>query len=60
MSGRTLTARTGSFGYYKFEDLTAGEAYILAVVSNRFIFENATRVIAVSDEVKDADFISSE
>jgi len=59
-SGHTRRAATGSLGYYKFDDVAAGETYIVTIHSKRFTFENATRVIAVSDDVTDADFISLE
>ena len=55
-SGQTQTARTGSFGYYRFDEVTAGENYVLSANSKQFTFADATRIIAVSDNVMDADF----
>lgn len=59
-TGQTRQARSSSFGYYRFEDVTAGETYVLTVNSKRFTFAVPSRVISVSDDVTDADFIASE
>ncbi len=54
--GVRRVARTGSFGYYRFEDVPAGETYILSIATKRFTFSNPTRVISAADDVTDADF----
>jgi hypothetical protein len=56
--GIPRSARTASFGYYRFENVTVGNAYLLTVTSKRFVFINPTHVITVNDEVTDADFIA--
>ena len=58
--GVRKTAHTSGFGYYKFEDLTAGENYILSVTSKRFSFAEPTRIISAVDDVTDADFTANE
>lgn len=55
-SGETRTAVTSSFGYYKFDEVQAGETYILEVQSKRYRFINSSRVISAKESVADADF----
>ncbi len=54
-NGNARSVRTGSFGYFRFEDIQAGETYIIAVTSKRYQF--TPRAIAVADELTDVDFI---
>ena len=53
-AGNTRTARTGSFGYYSFNEVEAGQTYTIAVNSKRFVF--ASQVVSVSDSITDLDF----
>ena len=53
--GVTRRARTSSFGYYRFDDVEAGETYVIGVASKRYTF--APRAITVADELTDVDFI---
>ena len=53
-NGNTRTAQTGSFGYYRFEEVEAGQTYIVSVASKRFTF--TTQVVSVSDSITDLDF----
>ncbi len=57
MAGNVRTVRTGSFGYYKFEDVPAGGTYVIAVTSKRFIF--TPQIITVNESVTDIDFIGN-
>jgi hypothetical protein len=50
------TVSTGSFGYFVFEGLTAGETYVVTVNSQRYRFSVPSRVISLVDNVTDADF----
>lgn len=50
--------RTGSFGYYGFDDLEVGQTYVLSVSAKRFTFSNPTRVINLNDELSNEDFFS--
>lgn len=53
-----LVATTGSFGYFRFEDLPNGETYVLTVNSQRYTFSTPSLVITLVDNVTDADFIA--
>ena len=58
--GVTKLAVTSSFGYYRFDDIAAGENYVVRVASKRYVFANATRVIAVNDDLTEVDFVAEE
>ncbi len=53
-----LVASTGSFGYFRFEGLPTGDTYVVTVNSKRYTFSMPSRVIALADNVVDADFIA--
>ena len=56
--GNRRTATTGSFGFYTFEDVEAGQTYVLGVNSKRYRF--TSRVVNVADTLSDVDFIGQE
>jgi len=53
-----IVVTTGSFGYFTFEGLQAGETYTVTVNSKRYTFSAPSRVISLVDNVVDADFIA--
>jgi len=63
MTGGTLTepriVTTGTLGYYNFENLEAGQTYLLTVSSKRHTFTAPTRVITLIDNISDADFVAN-
>ncbi len=60
LDGSTQIARSGSFGYYRFNEVLAGETYIVSISSKRFRFATPTIVIAVLDEIAGLDFVAVE
>jgi hypothetical protein len=62
ISGGTLAepmrVQTGSFGYYNFEGLQTGQTYMITVNSRRYLFTTPTRVITLTDNIADLDFIA--
>jgi hypothetical protein len=54
--GRTMTA---AFGYYRFDNVPAGETYILQVSSKWYTFAEPVRVVSVVDEVSNLDFVGA-
>lgn len=54
-SGVTRIARTSSFGYYRFDDVEAGQTVVLNVRSKLFQF--APRVVSVTDNVTELDLL---
>ena len=59
-TGNVRSALTSSFGYYRFDDIEAGQTVILSVASKRYTFANPTRVISLVDEISDADFVADD
>ena len=57
-NGVTRTMRTGSFGYFRFEDVRAGETYVVVIGHKRYTF--AARVVSVEDEITELDFTALE
>ena len=51
--GQTISTRSTAFGYYRFEDIPAGQTVILHVNSKRFQF--APRVITLQEDLVDFD-----
>jgi subtilisin-like proprotein convertase family protein len=62
ISGGTLTepmrVQTGSFGYYSFDGLQTGQTYMITVNSRRYLFTTPTRVVSLTDNIADLDFIA--
>ena len=53
-NGETLASRTTAFGYYHFDDITAGQTVILTVVSKRYQF--APQVVSLTDDLTNFNF----
>ncbi len=53
-SGETVTRRTSSFGYNRFENIEAGQTVIISIVSKRHQF--APQVINVTEELTGLNF----
>ncbi len=51
---------TGTFGYYNFDDLQAGETYIVTVNSKRFTFQSPSQVVTVFENIADIDFVGDK
>jgi hypothetical protein len=54
-----LRVTTSSFGYFTFEGLELGETYVLTVNSRRFTFQQPSRVISLTDNAVDIDFVAT-
>lgn len=48
--------RTVTFGYFRFDDLSSGQTYIVTVNSRRYAFAVPTRLVTLEDNVSDFDF----
>ena len=58
-NGETQTILTNSFGYYRFNDLPAGNLYVITVSHKRYTFENASQAFQLDDAVENIDFVAS-
>jgi hypothetical protein len=56
--GNTLTARTNSLGYYRFNDISAGQSVTVTVVSKRYQF--APQVVNVNEEMSGLNFLAEQ
>ena len=57
-SGATRMTRTGSFGFYRFEDVAAGQTVTISVSAKLYQF--APRIVSVEDHLTDLDFTPLE
>jgi len=57
-TGRARTVTTGTFGYYRFDDVAPGEAYTIGVNSRRAQF--TTRTVTTDSNLAGVDFIAQE
>lgn len=57
-SGNTRAALTNAFGYYRFDEVVAGQSYIVSVSSKRYQFEVPARVVHVLKELSDVTFVA--
>jgi len=55
-NGQVRTARTSPFGYYRFDEVPAGETYIATASSKRFVF--SPKVIYLSDNLTEVNFVA--
>jgi hypothetical protein len=58
LNGNRRTATTGSFGHYRFFDVSAGSNVVMEVRSNRYRF--TPRLVQVLDTITDLDFSGVE
>ena len=57
MSGVTRTTTTSAFGYFGFDDVEAGQTYLIQVHSKRFQFVQPTQFVSVMETIDDLEFI---
>jgi len=57
-SGNTRTAISTTFGYYRFEEVAAGETYIFTARGKRFSFEQTTQVHMILEDTNNIDFLA--
>jgi len=58
LEGNTRAARTNSLGYYRFNDIPAGQSVTITVVSKRYQF--APQVVNVNEEMFDLNFLAEQ
>lgn len=50
---------TGSFGYYRFDDVEAGQTVIISVAAKRFTFAQPSIVLLLTDSFTNVDFVAN-
>lgn len=58
-AGISRSATTNSFGAYRFEDVRAGETYILTVNNKKYLFTDSPRIVSVQENLTELNFIAS-
>lgn len=58
MNGTARNARTGSFGHYRFDDVNAGEIYVMSISTKSYTFIPPTIVVWVADELTGVNFVA--
>ena len=53
-----IYTQTNPFGYYRFENITVGQTYVMSVSSKRYSFTDPVRVINLSDDLFELDFLA--
>lgn len=56
LAGNARAVNTNQFGIFNFEDVEAGQNYILTVGHKKYTFPTNSRVINVNEDVADVDF----
>jgi hypothetical protein len=54
--GTTRYTRSSMFGYYQFDEVEAGQTYVIGVSSKRYVFTQEIQVITVLDNATDINF----
>jgi phage gp45-like len=58
-SGSTRTALSTTFGYYRFDNVAAGETYIITAKGKRYEFSQPVQVINVNEDTVDINFTAN-
>lgn len=58
-NGAIRVVRTNSFGFYRFNEIEAGETYVLSVSHKSYRFANPTQILSVSEAMEDVNFTAS-
>jgi hypothetical protein len=58
--GTIRTARTASFGYFKFDEVLTGQIVIINVQAKRFTFAQPTLILNVADNLTELNFVADE
>lgn len=58
--GTVHVTKTSSFGYYRFDDIEAGQTVVVSLTSKRFTFSPSTRVVTINDDLTDLDWVANE
>lgn len=59
-NGNERTATSTAFGYYRFDDVSAGETVTLSAKAKRFKFNQSSIVRTTNESITDADFVSEQ
>jgi sugar lactone lactonase YvrE len=58
-NGQVRTVTTTSFGYYRFDDVQAGETYILSATGKHYTFSQPLQVLNINEETNEVNFTAN-
>jgi hypothetical protein len=58
-TGAVRTARTNTFGYYRFDNISTTAFYSLSVSSKRYVFRDSTQYFTLSEDNLSMNFVSA-
>jgi hypothetical protein len=58
--GNKRYTQTSAFGYYRFENVAAGEIVVITAKAKRFRFNQSSIVRIVNEQISDADFVNEQ
>lgn len=58
--GTLHVTKTSSFGYYRFEDIPAGQTVVISLSSKRYTFNPSTRLVTLTDDLAGFDWTSED
>lgn len=59
-NGETRSTLSSLFGYYRFNDIPAGETYLISVSGKRYSFSNNTQIRNIAADALDVNFIADD
>ncbi len=63
LSGGNLTesriVETNSFGFFSFEDVPAGQTYVITAVSRTYAFDNPVQVVTLDEDLAGMQFVAT-
>ena len=58
-NGNNRLAVSTSFGYYRFEDVAAGETYVISASAKRYTFIQQSQVLNINEDTEGINFIAN-
>ena len=58
-NGQIKTTVTNEGGYYRFEEVEAGETYLITATGKRYTFSQPTQVININQDTEEVNFIAN-
>ena len=58
-NGDTQTVSTNSFGNYRFDNLPAGDFYVISVWNRKYVFDQPTQSFVLNDAIENVDFTAN-
>jgi hypothetical protein len=60
VNGVERQAYTNTFGYFWFDEVRAGQTYVLSAHGRKTVFQQSSIIIAATDNIDDLEFVAVE